>query len=118
MKRHVSLLLAMSLLCGPIPALAVWEYSFEARVALTDAVVLACGAIDPVGTKATIEEFERTLSTEERSQLSLARNGAEYKTVLEAALKEAQQLIVGTPDAKYKACQPILQRQVRVERDA
>ena len=107
-KSHIPLLLAMGLLYVPITATAVWDYSFEAKVALTDAVVAACGAIDPAGTKAMVKEFERTLSGEERRQLPIARNGAEYKATLKEAIEEAQHLVVGTPDAKYEACQTLL----------
>lgn len=110
MTGRVQLTILLAAIFAPVSVNAVWDYSLAAKAALYDAVTSACRTIDPNGAKEAIDKFERTLSADERRDLTGVRRSAEYKKVFDDAVKEAHVRVTGNAEAKHKACSVLLER--------
>lgn len=104
-------LLYTILACGlmPLNALAVWEYSPAAQLAMFDAVEQRCGSFDPAIFRKEYERILTRLTADERSGITKIRQSAEYREALAEVDKElAEQIAAAGKDGAAKVCKTII----------
>jgi len=95
----------------PLHAHATWEYSLAAKLAMYDAFEQQCRPVYPAAFESKSAETVMHLDAEERSQMKIARQSAEYREVLSEAKKEiVEQLAAGGVGGAAKVCKGMIDR--------
>jgi hypothetical protein len=108
-KFILSSLVSWLLFCAP-PAWAVWDYSLGAKLAMYDALESVCKPWAPQEVARMLDQFQRTLSQDEKDQMESARTTDEYKEVFEGGRKEASEWFRSSPGKERELCVDLLSR--------
>ena len=95
----------------PLNALADWEYSASAQLALFDSVEHRCRSFDPALFRREYEKMLAAFTIEERFGITAIRQSAEYREVLAEANKELEEMIAAAgKDGEAIVCKEMMEK--------
>jgi hypothetical protein len=103
-NKLIGVLARCLLLAAPCAAsLTAWATPMEQTIGGIDAMIAACGPVDPKSTKTGIEMLER-LRTQNKLDLDAVRRSDDYKAIYNP---ELNRLLALQPKARVQTCQSV-----------